>query len=288
MIKLKDLLKELESKDNYYIANNIMEPRLAVRKYFNANKDSLEVLMDQDRWHEVYQIIFKQFPQFEQHILSTAINNEALDAGWLTKQVPVNVKLSLDVNSEAGEIQATVSAWVAKNKNKLIKLADDDDYTKFYQAARDQFPGVQDDKLLFALKVAAVEHDIHYDVLTDGVIKLKDLLKESSAHEQALSYTEEQALELAHKNWSTFTGKVCNSGFCDIYASKLSKLLPGSEQWDTEEQGPSGTLGHVWVEFKGKFYDAETPDGVDDWKDLPWMQEFYKAKKQYPKDIKQL
>jgi len=288
MIKLKDLLKELESKDNYYIANNIMEPRLAVRKYFNANKDSLEVLMDQDRWHEVYQIIFKQFPQFEQHILSTAINNEALDAGWLTKQVPVNVKLSLDVNSEAGEIQATVSAWVAKNKNKLIKLADDDDYTKFYQAARDQFPGVQDDKLLFALKVAAVEHDIHYDVLTDGVIKLKDLLKESSAHEQALSYTEEQALELAHKNWSTFTGKVCNSGFCDIYASKLSKLLPGSKQWDTEEQGPSGTLGHVWVEFKGKFYDAETPDGVDDWKDLPWMQEFYKAKKQYPKDIKQL
>jgi len=107
------------------------------------------------------------------------------------------------------------------------------------------------------------------------MIKLKDLLKESSAHEQALSYTEEQALELAHKNWSTFTGKVCNSGFCDIYASKLSKL-------------PSGTLGHVWVEFKGKFYDAETPDGVDDWKDLPWMQEFYKAKKQYPSDIKKL
>jgi ribosomal protein S18 acetylase RimI-like enzyme len=113
-------------------------------------------------------------------------------------------------------------------------------------------------------------------------------LKESSAHEEALSYTEKQALELAHKNWSTFTGKVCNSGFCDIYASKLSKLLPGSKQWDTEEMGPSGTLGHVWVEFKGKFYDAETPDGVDDWKELPWMQEFYKAKKQYPSDIKQL
>jgi len=384
MIKLKDLLKELESKDNYYIANNIIEPRLAVRKYFTANKDSLEVLMDQDRWHEVYQIIFNQFPQFEQHILATAINNEALDAGWLTKQVPVNAKLSLDVNSEVGEIQATVSAWVAKNKNKLIKLADDDDYTKFYQAARDQFPGVQEDKLLFALKVAAVEHDIHYDVLTDGVIKLKSLLKETyklslkdlgddnykviaidngknvgelqfikskfkpvlkgssivvdpnyqrqgigsamyvfaekqlklkfvktddvltgsgkalwnnpnrkfglkeSVHDEALSYTEQQALELAHKNWSTFTGKVCNSGFCDIYASKLSKLLPGSKQWDTEEQGPSGTLGHVWVEFKGKFYDAETPDGVRDWKDLPWMQEFYKAKKQYPSDIKQL
>jgi hypothetical protein len=120
------------------------------------------------------------------------------------------------------------------------------------------------------------------------MIKLKDLLKESSAHDEALSYTEEKALALAHKNWSTFTGKVCNTGFCDIYASKLSKLLPGSKQWDTEEMGPSGTLGHVWVEFKGKFYDAETPDGVQDWKQLPWMQEFYKAKKQYPSDIKQL
>ena len=288
MIKLKDLLKELESRDNYYIANTIIEPRLAVRKYFNANKESLEVLMDQDRWNEVYQIIFKEFPQFEQHILSTAINNEALDAGWLTKQVPVDIKLSIDFNSEVGEIQTTVSAWVAKNKNKLLKLADNDEYTKFYQAVKDEFPDVPEDKLLFAFNVAAVEHDIHYDVLTDGVIKLKSLLKESTPHEQALSYTEEQALELAHKNWSTFTGKVCNTGFCDIYADKLSKLLPGSKQWDTEEQGPSGTLGHVWVEFKGKFYDAETPNGVSDWKQLPWMQEFFKAKKQYPSDIKQL
>ena len=41
-------------------------------------------------------------------------------------------------------------------------------------------------------------------------------------------------------------------------------------------------------EFKGKFYDAETPDGVSDWKELPWMQSFYKAKKQYPSDIKKL
>ena len=235
----------------------------------------------------------------------------------------------------------------------MIKLADDDEYKNFYQAVKDAFPEVPEDKLLFAFNVAAVEHDIHYDVLTDGMIKLKDLLKESidlqnfkdlvyrythrerdsryeilhqivlgfealqshddkteaiellkqadlykyvqdglteavSPHDQALSYTEEQALELTHKNWGSFTGKVCNSGFCDIYADKLSKLLPGSKKWDTEEQGSSGTLGHVWVEFKGKFYDAETPDGVSDWKELPWMQSFYKAKKQYPSDIKKL
>jgi hypothetical protein len=115
-----------------------------------------------------------------------------------------------------------------------------------------------------------------------------DIVEESTPHEQALSHTEEQALKLAHKNWSTFTGKVCNTGFCDIYADKLSKLLPGSKQWSTEESGPSGTLGHVWIEFKGKYYDAETPDGVVDWKQLPWMQDFYQVKKQYPKDITEL
>ena len=120
------------------------------------------------------------------------------------------------------------------------------------------------------------------------MIKLKSLLKEYSAHEEALSYTEEQALKLAHKNWSTFTGKVCNTGFCDIYADKLSKLLPGSKQWSTEERSPSGTLGHVWIEYKGKFYDAETPDGVTDFKQLPWMKEFHLDRKRYPEDITQL
>ena len=113
-------------------------------------------------------------------------------------------------------------------------------------------------------------------------------LKESSAHDEALSYTEEKALELAHKNWSKFTGKVCNNGFCDIYADKLSKLLPGSKRWSTEEYGPTASFGHVWVEYKGKYYDAETPDGVADWKELPWMKEFFKYKKQYPIDIEQL
>jgi len=113
-------------------------------------------------------------------------------------------------------------------------------------------------------------------------------LEESTPHDQALSYTEEQALKLAHKTWSTFTGKVCNTGFCDIYADKLSKLLPGSIQWSTEEQGPSGTLGHAWIEYKGKFYDAETPNGVADYKDLPWMKDFYQTRKRYPEDITKL
>jgi len=118
-----------------------------------------------------------------------------------------------------------------------------------------------------------------------GMIKLKDILMESSPHIQALSQTEIDALKLVNKNWDSFTGEVCNTGFCDIYADKLSKILPGSKHMGTEERGPTGTFGHVWIEFKGKYYDAETPDGVTDWKDLPWMRQFYKQNNAYPKDI---
>ena len=264
MIKLKDLLKELESRDNYYIANNIMEPRLAVRKYFDANKDSLEVLMDQDRWDEVYQIIFNQFPQFEQYILSIAINIVALDAGWLTKQVPVDIKLSIDVNSEVGEIQTTVSNWVGKNKKRLIKLADDDEYKNFYQAVKDVFPNVPEDKLLFAFNVAAVEHDIHYNVLTDGMIKLKDLLKET--YKLSLK-------DLGHDDYKVIAidnGK--NIGELQFIKSKFKPVLKGSTvsvDPNYRRQGiGSAMYQFAEKEFNMKFVktdDVLTPDGKALW-----------------------
>jgi hypothetical protein len=48
------------------------------------------------------------------------------------------------------------------------------------------------------------------------------------------------------------------------------------------------TLGHVWVEYKGKYFDAETPNGVNSWKELPWMKEFYAKNNSYPSDIENL
>ena len=45
------------------------------------------------------------------------------------------------------------------------------------------------------------------------------------------------------------------------------------------------TFGHVWIEYKGKYFDAETPNGVSSWKELPWMVKFYNQNKEYPTDI---
>jgi hypothetical protein len=54
------------------------------------------------------------------------------------------------------------------------------------------------------------------------------------------------------------------------------------------EDPRNSTFGHVWVEYEGKYFDAETPNGVDSWKQLPWMIEFYSKNNSYPTDIEKL
>ena len=117
--------------------------------------------------------------------------------------------------------------------------------------------------------------------------KNEGLNEENNFHQKALSQTEEEALELTYRNWDTFGGKECNNGFCDIFAKNLSKYLPGSKIMSTEDPR-NNTLGHVWVEYEGKYFDAETPNGVDSWKQLPWMEEFYAKNNSYPSDIENL
>jgi hypothetical protein len=105
--------------------------------------------------------------------------------------------------------------------------------------------------------------------------------------QKSLDQTEKEALEITYKDWDTFGGKECNNGFCDIFAKNLAKHLPGSKILSTEDPR-NETLGHVWVEYEGKYFDAETPDGVSSWKDLPWMKEFYSKVRSYPTDIETL
>jgi len=115
-------------------------------------------------------------------------------------------------------------------------------------------------------------------------------LKESNLdniHKTALTQTEKEALELVDKNWDEFGGEECNNGFCDIFAKNLAKHLPGSKIMSTEDSR-SNTFGHVWIQYKGKYFDAETPKGVSSWKELPWMIKFYNNNGEYPADIQSL
>ena len=115
-------------------------------------------------------------------------------------------------------------------------------------------------------------------------------LKESNLdniYKTALTQTEKEALELVDKNWDKFGGEECNNGFCDIFAKNLAKHLPGSKIMSTEDSR-SNTFGHVWIQYKGKYFDAETPKGVSSWKELPWMIKFYNRNGEYPADIQSL
>ena len=127
---------------------------------------------------------------------------------------------------------------------------------------------------------------IEKEAYTDGNLtfrKWTETINEAVDYEDLLSQTEKEALDIVDKNWDNFDGEECNKGFCDIFAYKLQKLLPDSKLMHTEESNEG--YGHVWVEYKGKHYDSETPKGVDDWKELPWMIEFNKTNNRYPSDV---
>jgi hypothetical protein len=44
-------------------------------------------------------------------------------------------------------------------------------------------------------------------------------------------------------------------------------------------------VGHVWVKYRGRYYDAETPNGVADWREIPHIQRVYRAYGKYPTDV---
>lgn len=65
-----------------------------------------------------------------------------------------------------------------------------------------------------------------------------------------------------------------NSGSCQDFATRLHELLPGAQLWD-------GRIGrsdlgipyeHVYVRYLGRYYDAETPQGVHSAYELPYFE----------------
>ena len=55
--------------------------------------------------------------------------------------------------------------------------------------------------------------------------------------------------------------QVINWGQCFQWAYLAYHLFEGVELWDTHT--------HAFIKYNGKFYDAERPDGVLDWRELP-------------------
>jgi hypothetical protein len=91
-----------------------------------------------------------------------------------------------------------------------------------------------------------------------------------------------------------------NSGLCENFSEELAKAFPGSytigvEEFQTPDckfdwpllakwgiSLPTGMTeedldaldigGHLWLTFEGRHYDAECPEGVNSFFDLPYFQ----------------
>ncbi len=69
-------------------------------------------------------------------------------------------------------------------------------------------------------------------------------------------------------------------GSCDEFAADVVKRFPSAkigwseDHTDLDEVAIIGGRRavfppHTWIEYKGKYYDSEAPEGVDRWFDLP-------------------
>lgn len=56
-----------------------------------------------------------------------------------------------------------------------------------------------------------------------------------------------------------------NDGRCSEFANEFIKRCGGSV-WETHHESD---MSHTFVEHSGKFYDAESPNGVEHWSQLP-------------------
>ena len=61
-----------------------------------------------------------------------------------------------------------------------------------------------------------------------------------------------------------------DNGLCDYFASDLIQALESIGKAAEIDCTPDDAdlPGHCWAEVDGRFYDAETPFGVPDWREL--------------------
>jgi len=71
-----------------------------------------------------------------------------------------------------------------------------------------------------------------------------------------------------------------STGECELFAGEVINRFPQAEYGTTDDYTDLSETaiiagrrvafpGHVWIRYRGKHYDAETPFGVDRWFDLP-------------------
>jgi len=74
----------------------------------------------------------------------------------------------------------------------------------------------------------------------------------------------EQGLATSYEN--------INEGLCDEFAACVCTFLPGCTMYWNDDFTDEFDCSHCFIEYEDRYYDAECPEGVDDWRDLPFFQ----------------
>jgi hypothetical protein len=178
MIKLKDLLNDVytfdvkfpgQSFDSYKLDPKVVLPRLKIDKWLEKHKEEVVKMVHADEWQKLYNQLFAAFPECESADIATYINGCIYDPrGWLYNEPEeIHTGDTLERHYGTKSHYAAVKKWAIKNRNKLLKHADANDYQSFYDMLFKEFPNGDQGKLVHALKLIAVEFRIHYD-LSDG------------------------------------------------------------------------------------------------------------------------
>ncbi len=79
-----------------------------------------------------------------------------------------------------------------------------------------------------------------------------------------------QAINAQLKLWSNIKPYDINDGLCEDFALAVVEKCKGAIDVCTENYVDFGMLpGHVWIIYRMKHYDAECPEGVNNWRELP-------------------
>lgn len=108
---------------------------------------------------------------------------------------------------------------------------------------------------------------------------MKEVNQKEATQEQVEKVIREQKREFMEK-LNTSTPRMINQGSCIDFAEEVRKrtpedVFPMSIHMMYEGEPPKDMRiygGHEWIYFFGKHYDAEAPEGVDDFRELPFFK----------------
>lgn len=68
------------------------------------------------------------------------------------------------------------------------------------------------------------------------------------------------------------TPREINAGRCDKFALEVIARMGGYSNDLTDDASSEDELGHYWIVYCDKCYDAECPNGVSDYRQLPFFK----------------